>query len=142
MKTILGLAALRPSGRRPRLITAPPAAASKSRFKENDMTGAGRDDQRTFGNRPHQFGTSNCTNKGLVLSMAPESFIEANYKDLSRDAAAGKGEYVANLARLYGFTTENTGKFVTLLQKNHADIFADNNAKTAFVEINILVKRL
>ena len=115
-------------------------------FKENDMTQVlAATTNGTFGNQTFglTFGTSNCTNKGLVkLSMARESFIEANYKDLSRDAAAGKGEYVANLARLYGFTTENTGKFVTLLQKNHADIFADNNAKTAFVEINILVKRL
>ena len=115
-------------------------------FKENDMTQVlAATTNGTFGSQTFgmTFGTSNCTNKGLVkLSMARESFIEANYKDLSRDAAAGKGEYVTNLARLYGFTPENTGKFAALLQKNHADIFADNNAKTAFAGINILVKSL
>lgn len=112
-------------------------------FKENDMTQVlAATTNGTFGNQTFglTFGTSNCTNKGLVkVSMARESFIEANYKDLSRDAAAGKGEYVTNLARLYGFTPENTGKFVTLLQKNHTAVFASNNARNAADEINKLV---
>ncbi len=99
----------------------------------------------TFGSQTFglTFGTSNCNNKGLVkLGMQRESFIEANYKDLSRDVASGKGEYVTNLAKLYGFTTENTGKFTALLQKNHTTIFAANNAKTAVTENNRLVSSL
>lgn len=114
-------------------------------FKENDMTQVlaattnGSFGTQTFG---MTFGTSGCNNKGLVkMSMARESFIEANYKDLSRDAAAGKGEYVTNLARLYGYTQETSWKFARLLQEHHADIFADNNAKTAAVEIGLLVRR-
>jgi hypothetical protein len=112
-------------------------------FKENDMTQIlAATTNGTFGSQTFglTFGTSNCTNKGLVkLSMARESFIEANYKDLSRDAAAGKGEYVTNLASLYGFTPENTGKFVMLLQKNHTAIFASNNAQNAAIEIDKLI---
>lgn len=96
----------------------------------------------TFGSQTFgmTFGTSNCNNEGLVkLGMARESFIEANYKDLSRDAAKGAGEYVTSLAKLYGYTPENTGKFAQLLQKNHAAIFGNNNVKTAVVLINTLV---
>jgi hypothetical protein len=82
-------------------------------------------------------GTSNCNNKGLIkLSMVRESFIEANYKDLSRDAAAGRGEYVSNLASLYNY---DASRFATLLQKNHGTIFAANDAKTAVTEINKLM---
>jgi hypothetical protein len=112
-------------------------------FKKNDMTQVlAATTNGTFGSQTFgmTFGTSGCNNEGLVkLSMARESFIEANYKDLSRDAAAGKGEYVANLARLYGFTPENTPVFVSLLQKNHTVIFASNDARNAVNEINKLV---
>ncbi len=115
-------------------------------FKSNDMTQVlAATTNGTFGSQTFgiTFGTSGCNNKGLVkVSMARESFIEANYKDLSRDVASGKGEYVTNLAKLYGFTTENTGKFTALLQKNHTTIFAANNAKTAVTEINRLVSSL
>ena len=111
-------------------------------FKQNDMTQVlaattnGTSANQTFG---MTFGTSGCNNKGLVTSMARESFIEANYKDLSRDVASGKGEYVTNLARLYGFTPENTPMFVSMLQKNHTTIFSANSALTAVNEINRLV---
>lgn len=112
-------------------------------FKKNDMTQVlaattnGTFWSQTFG---ITFGTSGCNNQGMVkVSMARESFIEANYKDLSRDAAQGKGEYVANLAKLYGYTPETTPQFAELLQKNHTTIFAANSAKTAVTEINRLV---
>ena len=112
-------------------------------FKDNNETQIlAATTNGTFANQTFGMtsGTSNCNNKGLIkLSMVRESFIEANYKDLSRDAAAGKGEYVTNLAKLYGFTPENTGKFVTLLQKNHTAIFATNNAQNAVNEIDKLV---
>jgi len=112
-------------------------------FKENDGTQIlAATTNGTFGSQTFgiTFGTSNCNAKGLIkLSMARESFIEANYKDLSRDAAAGKGEYVTNLAKLYGYGPEAAGKFATLLQKNYTTIFASNSAQTTVNEINKLV---
>ncbi len=112
-------------------------------FKQNDGTQIlAATTNGTFGSQTFgiTFGTSGCNAKGMIkVSMVRESFIEANYKDLSRDAAAGKGEYVTNLARLYGYTPENAAKFAEVLQKNHAVIFAANNAKTAVNEINRLV---
>jgi hypothetical protein len=115
-------------------------------FKENNATQIlAATTNGTFGSQTFgiTFGTSGCNNKGQIkVSKARESFIEANYKDLSRDVASGKGEYVTNLARLYGFTPENTGTFTQLLQKNHTTIFASNNAKTAVNEINRLVSSI
>ena len=111
-------------------------------FKKNDMTQVlAATTNGTFGSQT--FGTSGCNNEGLVkVGMARESFIEANYKDLSRDVAKGNGEYVTNLARLYGYTPENTWQFTQLLQKNHTTIFASNNAQTAVTAINKLVTSL
>ncbi|GEM_PF-1034896 len=81
-------------------------------FQKNDMTQIlAATTNGTFGSQTFgiTFGTSNCNAEGMVkLSMARESFIEANYKDLSRDAAAGKGEYVNSLAVLYGYTPQRT----------------------------------
>ncbi|MCM2268134.1 MAG: DUF3015 domain-containing protein [Elusimicrobiales bacterium] len=112
-------------------------------FKNNDGTQIlAATTNGTFGSQTFgiTFGTSNCNAKGMIkVSMARESFIEANYKDLSRDVAAGKGEYVTNLAKLYGYTPETTWKFTQLLQKNHTTIFAANSAQTAVNEINKLV---
>ena len=109
-------------------------------FKENNATQIlAATTNGTFGSQTFgiTFGTSNCNAKGMVkVSKARESFIEANYKDLSRDVASGKGEYVTNLATLYGVT--NPVKFAELLQKNHTVIFAANNAQTAVNEINRL----
>lgn len=112
-------------------------------FKKNDMTQVlaattnGSFGTQTFG---MTFGTSGCNNEGLVkVSMARESFIEANYKDISRDAAKGTGEYVVNLAKLYGYTAETAWKFTRLLQQNHTAIFAANSARNAVSEINRLV---
>jgi hypothetical protein len=104
-------------------------------FKENDGTQIlAATTNATFGNQTFgiTFGTSNCNAKGMIkVSMARESYIEANYKDLSREAAAGKGEYVASLASLYGYTPENSPKFAQLLQKNHTAIFAAINRLVA-----------
>ena len=112
-------------------------------FKENNATQIlAATTNGTFGSQTFglTFGTSNCNNKGLIkVSKARESFIEANYKDLSRDVAAGKGEYVTNLARLYGFGPDSTVKFATLLQKNHNTIFATNSAQNAVNAIDNLV---
>jgi hypothetical protein len=115
-------------------------------FKENDGTQIlAATTNGTFGSQTFgiTFGTSNCNAKGMVkVSMARESYIEANYKDLSRESATGKGEYVTNLASLYGYTPANSWQFAQLLQKNHTAIFAANDAKTAVNEINKLVGSL
>ena len=111
-------------------------------FKKNDGTQIlAATTNATFGSQTFgiTFGTSECNSEGMIkLSMARESFIEANYKDLARNAANGKGEYVENLAKLYGYNTTNSKAFVSLLQTNYNTIFAANSAKVAVAEINRL----
>ncbi len=112
-------------------------------FKNNNMTQIlAATTNGTFGSQTFgiTFGTSNCNSKGEVkVSMARESFIEANYKDLARNAANGNGEYVTNLAKLYNADATTFGN---LLQKNYNTIFAANNAKVAVTEINRLVSSI
>jgi len=112
-------------------------------FKQNDGTQIlAATTNGTFGSQTFgiTFGTSNCNSKGMIkISMARESFIEANYKDIARDAANGKGEFINNLAKLYGYNNNNTQEFASLLQKNYNAVFAANNAKTTVNEINKLV---
>ena len=84
------------------------------------------------------FGTSNCTNKGLIqIAKERQAFIEANYADLARDIAAGQGEYVNSLAKLYN--VNDTKAFASKLQKNHAVIFA-SNAQNAATQIDLLAR--
>ncbi|MEW5951056.1 MAG: DUF3015 family protein [Elusimicrobia bacterium] len=111
-------------------------------FKENDMsqilaaTTNGTSANQTFAMTS---GTLNCNNKGLVkVAMARQSYIEANYKQIAKEASWGKGEYVNNLAYLYGYTGEKTAEFASLLQKNYDKIFASNDAAKALNEINRL----
>ncbi|MDA8130708.1 MAG: DUF3015 family protein [Elusimicrobia bacterium] len=115
-------------------------------FKENDGTQIlAATTNGTFGSQTFgiTFGTSNCNAKGMIkVSKARESFIEANFKDLSRDAAKGNGEYVTSLAKLYGYTPENAWQFGRLLQKNHSAIFAANDAAAAVSQINKLVANI
>ena len=111
-------------------------------FQQNDFahqllaaTTNGTAGSQTFG---ITFGTSNCTNKGLIqLAKERQAFIEANYADLSRDIAAGQGEFVNNLAKLYNVS--DTKAFASKLQKNHAVIFA-SNAQNAATQIDMLAR--
>ncbi|MFA6583038.1 MAG: DUF3015 family protein [Elusimicrobiaceae bacterium] len=112
-------------------------------FKNNNMTQIlAATTNGTFGSQTFgiTFGTSECNSEGMIkISMARESFIESNYKDLARNVANGNGEYVNNLAKLYGYDSANSKAFVSLLQKNYKTIFAANDAKVAVTEINKLV---
>ncbi|MCX7647082.1 MAG: DUF3015 family protein [Elusimicrobiales bacterium] len=110
-------------------------------FKNNNEAGPqilasttnGTSGSQTFG---ITFGTSNCNNKGLIqASMQRESYIEANYKDIAKDAARGNGEYLTNLAKLYGYEN-NVPAFASLLKNNYSKIFSANSAKVAVEEIN------
>ncbi|MCK5582950.1 MAG: DUF3015 family protein [Elusimicrobiales bacterium] len=95
----------------------------------------------TFGSQTFgiTFGTSNCSSEGLVkLSKERDAFIEANYRDLSKDVAVGRGQFVDNLAKLYGYTSKNSKGFIVKLQKNYVKIFGSSNIETAITEINKL----
>jgi hypothetical protein len=71
---------------------------------------------QTFG---ISFGTSNCTEDGVATaSREKDAFVEANFADLRRDMAVGKGEYLSSLANLYGCQGERAEAFGLGLQRN------------------------
>ncbi len=68
-------------------------------------------------------GTSNCTSGGTARNDEKEQlmFAEANLKQLSRDMAAGGGEYVTAMATLLGCTEK--ADFAAYTQKQYETIF-------------------
>jgi len=95
----------------------------------------------TFGSQTFgiTFGTSNCNNKGLLkVSSARKAYIEANYKEIAKDAARGSGEYLTNLASLYGYSS-NPATFATLVRNNYQQIFSANSAKVAVDQLDRIV---
>ncbi|HET6347273.1 MAG TPA: DUF3015 family protein, partial [Myxococcota bacterium] len=71
-------------------------------------------------------GTSNCEDGGNIVkaSADQEAFTRINYANLSRDAAAGQGEYLAAFATLLGCEDAVKPQLFSALQQNHRQIFA------------------
>ena len=65
-------------------------------------------------------GTSGCTNDGLVrLDRERLMFAEANFKTLTRQMAAGNGEFVATFGSLMGCGESAIPTFVQFTQDNY-----------------------
>jgi hypothetical protein len=71
-------------------------------------------------------GTSNCEDGANVVkaSADQEAFTRINYANLSRDAAAGQGEYLTAFATLLGCDDEVKPHLFSALQQNHRQVFA------------------
>lgn len=80
-------------------------------------------------------GTSNCTDDGVVQSSKEqEAFIEANYASLSKDMAAGQGEYLSALSTLMGCSETVQNEFFSTTQSHHSDVFAPNATASQVVQ--------
>jgi hypothetical protein len=69
-------------------------------------------------------GTSECTEGGGVVSLDQKLFLQANRAHVMRDAAMGRGEYLATLATLMGCEAKDQSRFFQLTQKQHKELFA------------------
>lgn len=78
-------------------------------------------------------GTSNCKDEvvGGKASLVQETFVSMNMENLSRDAAAGGGEYLSALSLLMGCETGSQASFFTITKTNHASIFTPSAEPTA-----------
>ena len=76
-------------------------------------------------------GTSNCASTGSAALMQ-ETFVSMNQSSLSRDVAAGQGEYLTTLSVLLGCETGANEVFAASMKENHAKIFTPD-AKPADV---------
>lgn len=80
-------------------------------------------------------GTSNCA-QGAQAALVQESFVALNGSSLSRDAAAGSGEYLSTFQLLMGCESGSKDDFAMTLKDNHASIFTPE-AEPAAVLTNV-----
>jgi hypothetical protein len=67
-------------------------------------------------------GTSGCTEDGAVKFVKEaEVYAEVNLKDISRDMAAGRGEFLDGLASLIGVSDK--AAFARFSQENYSELF-------------------
>ncbi|HAH08163.1 MAG TPA: hypothetical protein DCM05_16835 [Elusimicrobia bacterium] len=68
-------------------------------------------------------GTSECTDGGVAKKeMAREIFVAANLKDVTREMAAGQGEFVTALGTLSGCTQNVLPDFLRAVQNHYQTI--------------------
>lgn len=81
----------------------------------------------TFGNQTFGIttGTLGCSASGNLqhTSQAQQNFVAANYRNLSREMAAGQGEYLSSLAGMLGCSQTSIGDFGKLTQSNYSALF-------------------
>lgn len=83
-------------------------------------------------------GTSECTEGGAARKeKAREIFVAANIKDITREMAAGTGEYVAALGLLSGCNSRAIPAFGKKVQANYERIYP-----SATVEPNEVIRNL
>jgi hypothetical protein len=69
-------------------------------------------------------GTLNCKNSLIKAQSDQEKFVRTNFRDLNREIAAGKGEYVTSLATILGCS--ETASFVRFAQNRYELLFPVN----------------
>jgi hypothetical protein len=96
--------------------------ANQENSKVHQIFGAttnGTSGNQTFGITS---GTSGCTTDGAVKFVKEaEVYAEVNLKDLARDMAAGRGEFLDGLAALVG--VKDAAAFGRFTQDNYAVLF-------------------
>jgi hypothetical protein len=68
--------------------------------------------------------TSDCRERGVVKrEKEREVFVAVNFRDLSRELAAGEGEYAKSFAWLMGCGGDNTAALLQHTKKNYDALF-------------------
>ena len=89
----------------------------------------------TFGNQTFGIttGTLGCKNSLIKQTKAQENFVKANFRDLSREMAAGGGEYVSSLSSLLGCS--DAAGFAKFAQSDYSTLVpAPNTAPEAMLK--------
>jgi hypothetical protein len=86
----------------------------------------------TFGNQTFGIttGTLGCTASGNLqhTSQAQQNFVAANYRNLSREMAAGQGEYLSSLSGMLGCDQASATAVGKLTQSNYPALFPSKDA--------------
>jgi len=88
----------------------------------------------TFGSQTFgiSFGTSGCTNNGVIMSEHKTSvFAALNFENLSQDMARGDGEHLSSLAELMSIPRENRSEFYALAQLQYQSMIQSGESTPA-----------
>ena len=88
----------------------------------------------TFGSQTFgiSFGTSGCTNNGVIMSEHKTSvFAALNFENLSQDMAKGDGEHLSSLAELMNIPQENRSEFYALAQLQYQSMIQSGESTPA-----------
>ena len=88
----------------------------------------------TFGSQTFgiSFGTSGCTNNGVIMSEHKTSvFAALNFENLSQDMAKGDGEHLSSLAELMNIPQENRAEFYALAQLQYQSMIQSGESTPA-----------
>jgi hypothetical protein len=78
----------------------------------------------TFGSQTFgiSFGTSGCTNDGVVMKNKHVNLASGAFDSLKQEMAQGRGEHLAALATLLGVPGEDQPEFFSLVQEKYASL--------------------
>jgi hypothetical protein len=84
-------------------------------------------------------GTSGCTEDGAVKWVKEaEVYAEINLKDLSREMAAGRGEFLNGFAALMGVPASKTADFAAFTREKYSSLFTAANTSSVEMLSNLV----
>lgn len=80
-------------------------------------------------------GTSGCSESGMARRREElKQFVAINFRSLSRDLAAGKGEFASSFAGLMGCQGEAAGRLLQFTREQHESLFSQETTPQSFLE--------
>jgi hypothetical protein len=85
---------------------------------------------QTFG---ISFGTSGCTNDGVIMKNKRINFAAGAFESLKQEIAQGQGEHLSSLASLLGIAPEDQPVFFSMVQDRYTSLVSPDDASPLMV---------
>lgn len=89
----------------------------------------------TFGSQTFgiSFGTSGCTNDGVIMKNKRINFASMAFENLKQEMAQGHGEHLASLATLLGVAADDQPVFFSMVQDRYTAIVTPEDASPLMI---------
>jgi hypothetical protein len=89
----------------------------------------------TFGSQTFgiSFGTSGCTNDGVIMKNKRINFSASAFERLKQEMAQGHGEHLSSLATLLGVAVDDQPTFFSMVQYRYTAIVTPDDASPLMV---------
>lgn len=89
----------------------------------------------TFGSQTFgiSFGTSGCTNDGVIMRNKRINFAANAFDNLKQEMAQGQGEHLSSLATLLGIAPEDQPAFFSMVQDRYTSLLSHDDADPLMV---------